>query len=65
MVKKDKKEEIVKEKPVLTKKDLKKVTKLESKIPYFIGLRQDAEAEKIKDQIEAIWEKARVDQGLI
>eukprot|EP00553_Chaetoceros_curvisetus_P007953 CAMPEP_0204616976 /NCGR_PEP_ID=MMETSP0717-20131115/4086_1 /ASSEMBLY_ACC=CAM_ASM_000666 /TAXON_ID=230516 /ORGANISM="Chaetoceros curvisetus" /LENGTH=59 /DNA_ID=CAMNT_0051630383 /DNA_START=120 /DNA_END=299 /DNA_ORIENTATION=- len=52
---KPKKEEEV----VLSKKDKKKVTKLESMIPYHEGRKNDAEVAKIKEQIEAIWQKAR------
>ena len=54
MAKKEVKKEVVLEKPVLTKKDAKKVQKLESQIPYYIGLRKDDEANKIKEQIAAV-----------
>jgi len=43
----------------LNKKDQKKVTKLEAKIPYFDGRGNKEEVEKIKQQIEAIWVKTR------
>lgn len=44
---------------VLSKKDKKKVAKLESMIPYHEGRKNDDEVAKIKDQIAKIWEKAR------
>jgi len=37
----------------------KKVTKLESQIPYHEGRGNKDEVEKIRSQVEAIWEKAR------
>eukprot|EP00534_Pseudo-nitzschia_fraudulenta_P000653 CAMPEP_0201117420 /NCGR_PEP_ID=MMETSP0850-20130426/1351_1 /ASSEMBLY_ACC=CAM_ASM_000622 /TAXON_ID=183588 /ORGANISM="Pseudo-nitzschia fraudulenta, Strain WWA7" /LENGTH=65 /DNA_ID=CAMNT_0047381689 /DNA_START=319 /DNA_END=516 /DNA_ORIENTATION=- len=43
----------------LSKKDLKKVTKLESQIPYHEGRGNKDEVVKIKDQIEKIWTKTR------
>eukprot|EP00562_Extubocellulus_spinifer_P009848 CAMPEP_0178507354 /NCGR_PEP_ID=MMETSP0696-20121128/20172_1 /TAXON_ID=265572 /ORGANISM="Extubocellulus spinifer, Strain CCMP396" /LENGTH=60 /DNA_ID=CAMNT_0020136831 /DNA_START=129 /DNA_END=311 /DNA_ORIENTATION=- len=52
---KSKKEEEV----TLSKKDLKKVTKLEAQIPYHMGRGETEEAEKIKAKIDAIWEKAK------
>ena len=41
------------------RKDQKKVTKLEAKIPYFEGRGNTEEVEKIKQQIETIWVKTR------
>lgn len=41
------------------RKDKKKVSKLESSIPYHEGRGNKEEVEKIKEQIAAIWEKAR------
>ena len=41
------------------RKDQKKVTKLEAKIPYFEGRGNKEEVEKIKEQIESIWVKTR------
>ena len=41
------------------RKDQKKVSKLESKIPYFEGRGNKEEVEKIKEQIESIWVKTR------
>ena len=41
------------------RKDAKKVTKLESQIPYHAGRGNNDEVEKIKGQIEAIWQKTR------
>lgn len=52
---KTKKEEEV----VLSKKDAKKVTKLESQIPYHEGRGNKEEVQKIQDQIAAIWEKTK------
>jgi len=52
---KSKKEEEV----VLNKKDQKKVSKLEAQIPYHQGRNNLEEVEKIKEQINAIWAKAR------
>jgi|EP00544_Gedaniella_sp_CCMP2646_P003916 hypothetical protein len=43
----------------LSKKDAKKVSKLEAQIPYHQGRGNTEEVEKIKEQIEAIWEKTR------
>eukprot|EP00526_Cylindrotheca_closterium_P026238 CAMPEP_0113653344 /NCGR_PEP_ID=MMETSP0017_2-20120614/28527_1 /TAXON_ID=2856 /ORGANISM="Cylindrotheca closterium" /LENGTH=63 /DNA_ID=CAMNT_0000566327 /DNA_START=113 /DNA_END=304 /DNA_ORIENTATION=+ /assembly_acc=CAM_ASM_000147 len=43
----------------LSKKDLKKVTKLEAQIPYHEGRGNKEEVEKIKAQIEGIWTKTR------
>ncbi|GMI52068.1 hypothetical protein ScalyP_jg4606 [Parmales sp. scaly parma] len=59
MAKQAKKEETVE----LSKKDLKKVSKLEPKIAFFIGRGEKEEAQKIKDQIAAVWDKAKVEQG--
>ena len=41
------------------RKDAKKVTKLEAQIPYHEGRGNKEEVEKIKSQIDAIWEKTR------
>jgi hypothetical protein len=41
------------------RKDAKKVSKLEAQIPYHQGRGNTEEVEKIKEQIEAIWEKTR------
>ena len=41
------------------RKDQKKVTKLEAKIPYFEGRGNKEEVDKIKQQIESIWVKTR------
>eukprot|EP00554_Chaetoceros_debilis_P006229 CAMPEP_0194075284 /NCGR_PEP_ID=MMETSP0149-20130528/2323_1 /TAXON_ID=122233 /ORGANISM="Chaetoceros debilis, Strain MM31A-1" /LENGTH=59 /DNA_ID=CAMNT_0038755715 /DNA_START=75 /DNA_END=254 /DNA_ORIENTATION=- len=54
MGKPQKKEEIT-----LNKKDKKKVTKLEAMIPYHEGRKNDAEVAKLKEQVAAIWEKAK------
>ena len=43
----------------LYRKDAKKVSKLEAQIPYHEGRGNQEEVAKIKEQIEAIWEKAR------
>jgi len=43
----------------LSKKDQKKVAKLESQIPYHEGRGNQEEVDKIKEQIGAIWTKAR------
>eukprot|EP00586_Coscinodiscus_wailesii_P006708 CAMPEP_0172478184 /NCGR_PEP_ID=MMETSP1066-20121228/1971_1 /TAXON_ID=671091 /ORGANISM="Coscinodiscus wailesii, Strain CCMP2513" /LENGTH=61 /DNA_ID=CAMNT_0013237519 /DNA_START=84 /DNA_END=269 /DNA_ORIENTATION=- len=43
----------------LSKKDAKKVAKLEAQIPYHEGRGSKDEVDKIKQQIEAIWEKTR------
>lgn len=47
------------EEATLSKKDQKKVTKLESQIPYHEGRGNKDEVQKIKDQIEKIWQKTR------
>jgi hypothetical protein len=41
--------------------DLKKVTKLEAMIPYHEGRNAKDEAQKVRDQIGSIWDKARAD----
>jgi hypothetical protein len=41
------------------RKDLKKVQKLEAQIPYHEGRGNKEEAEKVREQIAEIWEKAR------
>jgi hypothetical protein len=41
------------------RKDAKKVSKLEAQIPYHEGRGNKEEVEKIKNQIDAIWEKAK------
>ncbi|KAL7426498.1 hypothetical protein ACHAXH_000984, partial [Discostella pseudostelligera] len=43
----------------LSKKDQKKVDKLNAQIPYHEGRGNKDEVGKIKEQIDAIWEKAR------
>jgi transcriptional regulator with AAA-type ATPase domain len=43
----------------LSKKDQKKVDKLQSQIPYHEGRGESDKAEKLKEQIDAIWTKAR------
>ena len=48
----------------LSKKDAKKVAKLEPKIAFFIGRNDKDEAQKIRDQIAAIWDKAKAEQVL-
>ena len=40
------------------RKDAKKVQKLEAQIPYHEGRGQKDEAEKIRQQIKGIWDKA-------
>jgi len=40
------------------RKDAKKVTKLEAQIPYHEGRGNKEEAEKIRQQIKSIWDKA-------
>jgi hypothetical protein len=42
-----------------TRKDQKKVDKLEAQIPYHEGRGNLEEVTKIKDQVAGIWEKAR------
>jgi hypothetical protein len=44
---------------VINRKDLKKVSKLESMIPYYEARKQTDEIDKLKSQINAIWDKAR------
>ena len=41
------------------RKDKKKVDKLEAMIPYHEGRRNTEEVEKIKQQVEEIWQKTR------
>ena len=41
------------------RKEQKKVTKLQAQIPYHEGRGNKEEVTKIKEQIDAIWEKAR------
>lgn len=53
--KKSKKEEEI----TLSKKDAKKVSKLEAQIPYHEGRGNKEEVEKIRQQVEDIWAKAR------
>eukprot|EP00533_Pseudo-nitzschia_delicatissima_P006425 CAMPEP_0116079044 /NCGR_PEP_ID=MMETSP0327-20121206/934_1 /TAXON_ID=44447 /ORGANISM="Pseudo-nitzschia delicatissima, Strain B596" /LENGTH=64 /DNA_ID=CAMNT_0003569647 /DNA_START=311 /DNA_END=505 /DNA_ORIENTATION=- len=43
----------------LSKKDAKKVAKLESQIPYHEGRGNKDDVQKIKDQIAKIWTKTR------
>jgi len=43
----------------LSKKDQKKVTKLESQIPYHEGRGNKDEVQKVKDQIGKIWQKTK------
>lgn len=47
------------EEVTLSKKDQKKVDKLEAQIPYHEGRGNLDEVTKIKDQVEAIWAKAK------
>jgi len=44
---------------ILNRKDNKKVTKLTSQVPYHEGRGEKEEVEKIKQQIETIWQKTR------
>ena len=41
------------------RKDAEKVSKLEAQIPYHEGRGNKEEVAKIKEQIDAIWEKTR------
>lgn len=43
----------------LSKKDQKKVDKLEAQIPYYEARRETDQVDKIKSQVEAITEKAK------
>jgi hypothetical protein len=43
----------------LSKKDQKKVDKLLAQIPYHEGRGNKDEVEKIKEQVESIWQKTR------
>lgn len=45
------------------RKEQKKVSKLEAQIPYFSARKQQEEVDKIQNQIDAIWEKARSSRG--
>jgi len=54
-----KKKQQQEEEITLSKKDLKKVTKLESQIPYHEGRGNKEEVVKIKQQIEDIWQKTK------
>jgi hypothetical protein len=45
------------------RKDAKKVSKLESQIPYHESRGDTEKLEKIKNEIEEIWEKARAAAG--
>lgn len=47
----------------LTKKDKKKVAKLEAQIPYYEGRRENEEADKIRQRVAEIVSKAKVAQG--
>ena len=44
---------------VANRKDQKKVTKLEAQIPYHEGRGNKEEAEKLRQQIADIWDKAK------
>ena len=50
---------VVEEEITLSKKDQKKVAKLEAQIPYHQGRGDMEEVEKIKGQVEVLWAKAR------
>eukprot|EP00543_Licmophora_paradoxa_P000609 CAMPEP_0202450070 /NCGR_PEP_ID=MMETSP1360-20130828/8725_1 /ASSEMBLY_ACC=CAM_ASM_000848 /TAXON_ID=515479 /ORGANISM="Licmophora paradoxa, Strain CCMP2313" /LENGTH=65 /DNA_ID=CAMNT_0049068205 /DNA_START=134 /DNA_END=331 /DNA_ORIENTATION=- len=54
-----KKNKVKEEEIALSKKDAKKVAKLESQIPYHVGRGNTDEVEKIKGQIDKIWQKTR------
>ena len=43
----------------LSKKDAKKVSKLEAQIPYHEGRGNKEEVEKIRQQIADIWQKTK------
>jgi hypothetical protein len=45
--------------PPISRKDQKKVDKLTATIPYHEGRGNKEEVEKIKQQIDDIWKKAR------
>jgi hypothetical protein len=49
---------------ITNRKDAKKVSKLEAQIPYHEGRGNLEEVQKIKDQVAAIWEKARESAGM-
>eukprot|EP00751_Fragilariopsis_kerguelensis_P009783 CAMPEP_0170797704 /NCGR_PEP_ID=MMETSP0733-20121128/25790_1 /TAXON_ID=186038 /ORGANISM="Fragilariopsis kerguelensis, Strain L26-C5" /LENGTH=65 /DNA_ID=CAMNT_0011148659 /DNA_START=194 /DNA_END=391 /DNA_ORIENTATION=- len=53
------KQKVVEEEMALSKKDLKKVTKLEAQIPYHEGRGNKEEVTKIKNKVDAIWDKTR------
>jgi len=61
MARKEQKEQEV----VLSKKELKKIAKLEPKIVFHEGRNEKDEAQKIRDQIANIWDKARQEQGIV
>jgi len=44
--------------PIPNRREAKKVSKLEAQIPFHEGRGNKEEAEKIKEQIKSIWEKA-------
>ncbi|GMI18877.1 hypothetical protein TeGR_g6574, partial [Tetraparma gracilis] len=44
-------------------KETKKVSKLSAQIPFYEGRRDQAEADKIREQIVAIVAKAKADAG--
>jgi hypothetical protein len=44
---------------VVSRKDAKKVSKLEAQIPYHEGRGNKEEVEKIKEQVAAIWVKTK------
>ena len=44
---------------IANRKDQKKVTKLEAQIPYHEGRGNKEEAEKLRQQIADIWDKAK------
>jgi len=54
-----KKKQNVSDEITLSKKEQKKVAKLEAQIPYHAGRGHKDEVEKIQQQIKDIWQKAR------
>jgi len=56
---KPKSKKVAEEELALSKKDLKKVTKLEAQIPYHEGRGNKEEVTKIKNKVDAIWDKTR------
>jgi len=48
---------------MLSKKTFKKITKLEAQIPMYIGLRNDADADKIREQVKAMEDKSKAENG--